>query len=483
MAPSLLVSSTSSEAGAGVARIRGVGTVGDNPGLESSVGVFIDGVYRSRAGVALTELGALDRIEVLRGPQGTLFGRNTSAGLISIITAKPRFSPQVTGQIDLGNYDLRRFEVGITGPISDTLAARLDAVYMTRDGFLKDDISGRRVNNRDRWMARGQLLYQPNDDLSVRIIGDWSQRREECCAAPYLPAQDTIVSGGSVIEAPSTIATIERGLGAIINDDPFHRHVSITPHRGYNADVDDGGVSGEVVYDMGGAELTSITAYRYNKYIRGQDADFNNLDILFRDGHGGAFNKFKTFTQELRLQGNAFGDKLDWLVGGYYANEKLQLKDNLAYGADYARYANCLVANSFAQGLIAIRAPSPRRSGIRCPARRRGRRNLLQPSHGGNDPPHPASQPAGCLRRVRAGRCALQHGGFQQQRLFQSCPRPWRRAVCQHDAERCRAPRPLRPVEQQLGAVHPQHFLDHRPAETDGRRPLYAREEEARRGP
>ena len=91
MSPSLLVSSTSSEAGAGGARIRGVGTVGDNPGLESSVAVFIDGVYRSRVGLGLTELGQVDRIEVLRGPQGTLFGRNASAGLISIITAKPRF--------------------------------------------------------------------------------------------------------------------------------------------------------------------------------------------------------------------------------------------------------------------------------------------------------------------------------------------------------------------------------------------------------
>ena len=358
LAPSLLVSSTSSEAGAGVARIRGIGTVGDNPGLESSVGIFIDGVYRSRAGVGLTELGPLDRIEVLRGPQGTLFGRNTSAGLISIITAKPRFTPEVAGQIDVGNYDMRRVEGSVTGPITDTLAARLDAVYLTRDGFLKDDISGRRVNDRKRWMARGQILFQPNDDLSVRIIGDWAQRREECCAAPYLRAHDTIASGGSVIEAPSTIATIERGLGAIINDDTFHRHVSITPGRSYNSDVDDGGISGEVVYDMGGAELTSITAYRYNKYIRGQDADFNNLDILFRDGSGGAFNRFKTFTQELRLQGNAFGNKLDWLVGGYFADEKLGLKDNLAYGQDYGRYSNCLVANNFAQGLIANPNPA-----------------------------------------------------------------------------------------------------------------------------
>ena len=84
----------------GVANIRGIGTVGDNPGLESSVAVFIDGVYRSRTGVGLTELGAIDRIEVLRGPQGTLFGRNASAGLISIITAKPKFKTEVGGELD-----------------------------------------------------------------------------------------------------------------------------------------------------------------------------------------------------------------------------------------------------------------------------------------------------------------------------------------------------------------------------------------------
>src|SRR5207253_9478495 len=120
VSPSLLVSSTSSEGGAAVARIRGIGTVGDNPGLEGSVGIFVDGVYRSRAGGALTELGPLDRIEVLRGPQGTLFGRNTSAGLISVITAKPRFQPEVSGQVDIGNFDMRRLEASVTGPLSDT---------------------------------------------------------------------------------------------------------------------------------------------------------------------------------------------------------------------------------------------------------------------------------------------------------------------------------------------------------------------------
>ena len=349
VAPSLLVSSTSSEGGAAVARIRGIGTVGDNPGLEGSVGIFIDGVYRSRAGIGLTELGPLDRIEVLRGPQGTLFGRNTSAGLISIITAKPRFEPEFSGQVDVGNYGMRRLEASATGPASDTIAVRLDAVYMKRDGFLKDVISGRRVNDRDRWMLRGQALFQPSADFSFRLIGDYSERKEECCAATFLPAHDVVATGGGgVTLQPSTIAAIERGMGAIINDDTFHRVVSITPFRSYRSSVRDGGVSGEANWDLGGAELTSISAYRYNKYIRGQDADFNNLDILYRDQHGGAFNRFRTFTQELRLQGKALGDKLDWLVGGYYANEKLKLVDDLAYGNDYSKYSNCLVAANFA---------------------------------------------------------------------------------------------------------------------------------------
>ena len=351
VAPSLLVSSTSSEGGAAVARIRGIGTVGDNPGLEGSVGIFIDGVYRSRAGMALTELGPVDRIEVLRGPQGTLFGRNTSAGLISIITAKPQFTPFVAGEASYGNYNMWRLEGTANAPLGSTVAARIDGVYLKRDGFLKDVISGRRVNGRDRWLLRGQLLFQPSADFSFRLIGDYSDRKEECCAATYLPAHDVVATGGGgTALQPSSIAAIERGMGAIINDDTFKREVSITPGRNYRSDVNDWGVSGEGVYDMGWAELTSISAYRYNKYTRGQDADFNNLDILYRDGNGGAYNRFETFSQELRLQGNALNNKLDWLIGGYYANEKLKLVDNLAYGNDYAKYSNCLVAANFVSG-------------------------------------------------------------------------------------------------------------------------------------
>src|SRR5689334_5807511 len=154
LAPSLLVSSTGTEAN-GSARIRGIGTVGDNPGLESSVAVFVDGVYRSRSGIGLNELGDIERVEVLRGPQGTLFGRNASAGLIHIISARPEFD--FGGHVDLsyGNFDQIRGQVGITGPLSEQVAFRLDGVYVRRDGFyhVVNPAGGTEgdVNDRDRF--------------------------------------------------------------------------------------------------------------------------------------------------------------------------------------------------------------------------------------------------------------------------------------------------------------------------------------------
>src|SRR3546814_17911290 len=116
--------------------------------------------------------------------------------------------------------------------------------------------------------------------------------------------------------------------------------MSITPGRTYRQDVEDYGISAEVVYDFGGAELTSISAYRGNDYVRDQDADFNNLDILYRDDDGGSKQKFRTFTQELRLQGEAWERRLDWLVGAFYAHEGLTVRAHLSTGTPYPRNAN-----------------------------------------------------------------------------------------------------------------------------------------------
>ncbi|AJA11553.1 TonB-dependent receptor [Sphingopyxis fribergensis] len=362
LAPSLLVSSTGSEAN-GSARIRGIGTVGDNPGLESSVPVFIDGVYRSRSGIGLNELGEIDRIEVQRGPQGTLGGRNSSAGLISIYSKKPDFNFGATGEITYGNYDYWRLGGSVTGPISDTLAARLDGVWVKRDGFYNDTANDRDINNRDRYFLRGQLLFEPTDALSVRLIADYTSRDEECCAATYVgPTVNQYIGnlntptavGAGATPTSNNIINVLRDLGQSVGafNQGYSRDISVTPGRSFAGKTKDYGFSGQIDYDFGGVTLTSITAYREYRSSQAGDVDYGTVDILYRGDSDDAYRQFHTFTQELRLQGEAFDGKLDWLVGGFYANEKLRVRDNLRFGEDYGRFAACrLITGTALAGL------------------------------------------------------------------------------------------------------------------------------------
>ncbi|HKX90712.1 MAG TPA: TonB-dependent receptor [Sphingopyxis sp.] len=369
VAPSLLVSSTGSEAN-GSARIRGIGTVGDNPGLESSVPVFIDGVYRSRSGIGLNELGEIDRIEVQRGPQGTLGGRNSSAGLISIYSKKPDFQFGATGEITYGNYDYWRLGGSVTGPITDTLAARLDGVWVKRDGFYNDTANDRDVNNRDRYFLRGQLLFEPTDALSVRLIADYTSRDEECCAATYVgPGVNQYIGnlntptavGAGATPTSNNIINVLRDLGQSLGafNQGYARDISVSPGRSFAGKTKDYGFSGQIDYDFGGATLTSITAYREYRSSQAGDVDYGTVDILYRAPDKDAYRQFHTFTQELRLQGEAFDGKLDWLVGGFYANEKLRVRDNLRFGTQYGRFAACrLITGTALSGLYSPTNPS-----------------------------------------------------------------------------------------------------------------------------
>ncbi len=360
VAPSLLVSSTGSEAN-GSARIRGIGTVGDNPGLESSVAVFIDGVYRSRSGIGLNELGEIERVEVLRGPQGTLGGRNASAGLISITSKAPSFEFGGTAELTYGNYDFWRASGSVTGPISDTLAARIDGVYVKRDGFYNDANNNTRVNDRDRFFVRGQIAFEPSENLSFRLIADYTSREEACCAAVYVnndfnprignlnELANPLAVGAIPNPAGNGIINVLRDLGQPVSayQNMFSREIYTTPGRSFAGKTTDGGVSLEMNYDMGGAKLTSITAYRDYKSDQGSDTDYSTVDILYR-APGGSNRQFQTFTQELRLQGEAFDGKLDWLVGGFFTDEKLTSIDNLRFGDDYGRFATCRLVSGIA---------------------------------------------------------------------------------------------------------------------------------------
>jgi outer membrane receptor protein involved in Fe transport len=366
LAPSLLVSSTGSEAN-GSARIRGIGTVGDNPGLESSVPVFIDGVYRSRSGIGLNELGEIDRIEVQRGPQGTLGGRNSSAGLISIYSKKPQFEFGGTAELTYGNYDFMRASGSITGPLTETIAARLDGVYVKRDGFYRDPANNTDINDRDRYFLRGQLLFEPTEDLSIRLIADYTYRTEKCCAAIYV---DRTVNEfiGDLNNPSSPLTPLQTNGNNIVNvladlgqplasfNPGYDRTVYVTPGRSYAGKTKDYGFSGEINWDIGGATLTSITGYREYRSSQAGDLDYGSADILYRTPSDDAYRQFHTFTQEVRLQGEAFNGKLDWLVGGFYANEKLTIRDNLQLGSQLGRFAACRIVSG--GGLASFYSPT-----------------------------------------------------------------------------------------------------------------------------
>lgn len=366
LAPSLIVSSTGTEAN-GSARIRGVGTVGDNVGLESSVPVFIDGVYRSRSGIGLNELGEIDRVEVQRGPQGTLGGRNSSAGLISVYSKKPQFQFGARGEATYGNLNFMRLSGSVTGPISEKLAARIDGVFVRRDGFYTDPQNNIDINDRNRFFLRGQLLWEPSSDVTVRLIADYTWRKELCCAAISVDGSANPFIGN--LNNPSTplsplqtngnnIVNVLRDLGQPLagftpgND----RTVYVSPGRSFEGKTKDYGFSGEIKWNLGGATLTSITAYREYRAGQGTDADSSRVDLLYRTPSDDIYRQFHTFTQEFRLQGEAFGGKLDWLVGGFYADEKLTLRDDLRFGSQYGRFSTCRIISG--GGLAGLYSPT-----------------------------------------------------------------------------------------------------------------------------
>lgn len=307
--------------------IRGFGNGAGNDGIESSVGVFVDGVYRSRTSSALDDLPELERIEVLRGPQSTLFGKNVSAGAINIVTARPQFSWGGSASVDLGSYKLRQERASLTGPINDTLAFRISANNNRRDGYMINDTTGGEVNNRDRQSLRGDLLWKPSSAVSVRVIGDYNRINEVCCGV--VPLRNGLAT--QFIGAPSPF-----GLGAGIGDpnNKFQDHIV------FNTDptnrLTGKGLSAQVDWKTDFGTFTSITAQRKQTNSSVQDVDFTGADLANKN----QANDISTFSQELRLAG--FSGPLRWMAGGYYQREKLHTGVDTSFGSAMRSYANGL---------------------------------------------------------------------------------------------------------------------------------------------
>lgn len=322
--------------------IRGFGNGANNAGIEPSVGVFIDGVYRSRSAAQIGDFPDVERIEVLRGPQSTLFGKNASAGVISIVTEKPQFDLGGNVEATYGNYDAVTLKGVVTGPLSDTVAASLSGGLNKRDGYNRDlGPAGGTTNERNRWFMRGQLLFQPSKDLSVRIIGDYGKIDENCCGVVNV-----------LTAAPTAALELLNGAPTAVNPDnaPFGNVV-------YNNipstnDIDNYGISGQIDYVSGPLKFTSITAWRKVTSLTNQDSDFTGTDLLGRNWQD---QKISTFTQEFRIASDYDGP-FNFLLGGFYFNEKINQANEIKWGSAADNYANLLIFQRAGLSLAQVEA-------------------------------------------------------------------------------------------------------------------------------
>ena len=327
LVPSLRVNQLQSSANTNFI-IRGFGNGANNAGIEPSVGVFIDGVYRSRSAAQIGDLPNLERVEVLRGPQSTLFGKNASAGIISIVTRKPQFEFGGSAELSYGNFNAIVAKADVTGPISDTVAFSISGNYNKRDGYVRDLALNRDANERNRYGVRGQLLFEPNDDLSFRLIGDYDKIDEECCAVVNIVDGPT---GGAV-----------RLLGGQIDSNNRFSRISFTNFPSTN-NIENYGVSLQTDYSTGPFDITAIGAYRAVRSNGNQDSDFTSADLI---GVNRGFSEIDTYTAELRVASD-FDGFFNFLVGGYYFKEDINSGGTLLFGSDFKGYADLLSGGAY----------------------------------------------------------------------------------------------------------------------------------------
>lgn len=301
--PALTVSSNVSPFATAI-RIRGFGTSQNDPSLEASVSFIVDGVYMGQSGLGMSDLTDIERIEVLQGPQGTLYGKNSNAGVISVITRSPNME-ETEGYVEasLGDYSLQKYVGSVSGPISDSLAYLLSGGWHQTDGWLESD-TGDDLNGGDDWNIRGKLLWTPADALSILLTGSHVDRDTSCCGADA--TQTSAV----------TDQLVAQGLPVPKNDAfDYKNNQDIDSSFTLQADA----LAVHMDYELDTTTLTSITAWNEYDYKTSTDADRSQLNVL-----GIVDDKYtgELWSQELRLTSDLDGP-LQYLAGAFYAYQKL----------------------------------------------------------------------------------------------------------------------------------------------------------------
>ena len=289
--------------------IRGVGTAQTDPALEPSVGLFIDGVYLGRTGLGMSDLTDIERIEVLQGPQGTLYGKNTNAGAISVITKKPNFE-ESEGYVEasVGNYSMSKLTASASGPLTQNLAYRLSGNINQRDGYY-DNSAGVDFNDADDWNIQGKLQWEPTESLSILLSGSRVERDTTCCGADAVQTESV------------NNELVAQGLSPDSND-PYDYNVQSNADNRFAMESDL--LSMTIDYDAGWGAIKSITAWNDYSYRVDQDPDRSELDILTLSN-----DKFSgdSFSQELRFTASPT-DNVDYMLGAFY------LEQNTKRGGD-----------------------------------------------------------------------------------------------------------------------------------------------------
>jgi len=340
--------------------IRGLGTnIGlTNDGIEGGVGVYVDGVLYPRPAEATFDLPDIATIEELRGPQGTLYGKNTTSGAINITTQEPTDTLQIKGALSAGDYGAVNVNGSVSGPLTDdgTLLGRLTAFDSDRDGFLKNITTSSGSADFHDYGVRGQLLYQPTGDFSLRVIADYNNQHENCCITVITNVITTLANGQTL---PRNF--YQRSLAAGYTPLPIDPFARVTDANSpYHEIMEQGGVSAQADWQFGGGyRLTSISAFRFWNWNPDNDADITSLSVLTRARQA---NEQSDFSQELRIASPA-NETFEYSGGLYYFWEDDKGFGAQFYGADAPIWilgANTPVTQAALNGVGIVSRSDPR---------------------------------------------------------------------------------------------------------------------------
>lgn len=309
--------------------IRGLGSVIGltNDGLESGVGFYVDEVYYARPGSVMVDLLDVERIEVLRGPQGTLFGKNTTAGAINLSTNAPTFSGEGQAELTLGEDGFTQGKAVLSGPLSEKVAGRLAASSTRRDGTVTNITTGAKQNDTNSQAVRGQLLFEPNADLKIRWSADYAYQN------PNANTQVFVRYGATKRSAASQFPALASALNyqpASLN--PYDRLVDVNSPLQARQIIK--GSSAKVEWQLADFTLTSISAVRAWDWTPQNDRDYTSLAIRTKSNNPSQQDQW---SQELRLSSNGSGT-LDWVTGLYAFGQDVETHGTEQWGKDGARW-------------------------------------------------------------------------------------------------------------------------------------------------